>query len=146
MANSREEYCKKVGGVRLEWNMGCGPDGAKDVTWTRASSWLRLECDHWLIICLSGRALSEQDSEEAKIPLRDRIIGLQSASIFPKNGSNASTLVLIPQDLTRRIATPRTIVRTLNLTANGTSTILLSFVEQHSFLLQANSGAKPIQS
>ena len=64
--------------------MGCGPDGAKDVTWTRASSWLRLKRDHWLIICLSGRALSEQDSEEAKIPLRDRIIGLQSA--FSKTG------------------------------------------------------------
>lgn len=95
---------------------------------------------------LSGRALSEQDSSEAKIPLRDRIIGLQSALIFPKLGSNASTLTLLPQVLTQKIATPRTIVRTLNLMANGTSTILLSFVKQPSLLLQANSGAKPIQS
>ena len=62
MAVFGKEYCKKGRGVRLEWNLGCGPDGAKDAMRTRASLWLRLECDHWLIICLSGRALSEQDS------------------------------------------------------------------------------------
>ena len=62
MIMSGEEYCKNVGGVRLAWDLGCGPDGAKDAMGTRASLWLRLECDHWLNVCLSGRALSEQDS------------------------------------------------------------------------------------
>ena len=41
MAASGEEYCKKVGGVRLEWDLGCGPDGAKDAMWTCARLWLR---------------------------------------------------------------------------------------------------------
>ncbi len=41
MAVSGEEYCKKVGGVRLEWNLGCGLDSAKDAMQTRARLWLR---------------------------------------------------------------------------------------------------------
>ena len=41
MAVSGQEYCKKVGGVRLEKNLGCGPDSAKDAMCTRARLWLR---------------------------------------------------------------------------------------------------------
>ena len=40
MAVYREEYCKKVGGVRLEWDLGCGPDCAKDAMCSLvASEW-----------------------------------------------------------------------------------------------------------
>ena len=37
MTMSGEEYCNNVRGVRPEWDLGCGPDGAKDAMWTRAT-------------------------------------------------------------------------------------------------------------
>ena len=84
MAVSGEECCKKVRGVRLEWNLGYGLNGAKDAMRTRASLWLRLECDHWLIICLSGRALSEQELLRGQDTTEGSNYWATITSIFPK--------------------------------------------------------------
>ena len=76
MAASGEEYCKKVRGVRLEWDLGCGPDGAKDAMWTCARLWLR-SAGRSLVDNLPIRSRTERAGLlQAKIPLGNQFIDL----------------------------------------------------------------------
>ena len=121
MAVVGEEYCKKVGGVRLEWDLGCGLDCAKDAMSTCARLWLR-SGGRSLVDNLPIRSRTKRARLlQAKTPLGNQFIDLQSSSIFPEN-SDAITLILIPQDLTLKITTPEIFVAALNPTANGTTT------------------------
>ena len=132
MAVVGEEYCKKVGGVRLEWGLGCGLDCAKDAMSTCARLWLR-SGGRSLVDNLPIRSRTKRAGLlQGKIPLGNQFIDLQSSLIFLEN-SDASTLILIPQDLTLKITTPETLVA-LNPTANDTTTTCSLLPDNHHFV------------
>lgn len=80
MAVCGEEYCKDVGGVRLELDLGCGPDCAKDAMSTRARLWLR-SGGRSLVDILPIRSRTERTGLlQAEIPLGNRFVDLQSGS------------------------------------------------------------------
>ena len=79
-----------------------------------------VEGDYWLVIGLSGHALSEQNSYSLRYRQGPGYCPNSQPHFFPEN-SDASTLILIPQGLTTKITTPETIVPALIPTANGTT-------------------------